>query len=239
LKTQHGIHKDPCEYFEPNQVIDSLRFVNCSFASVTVSVTRDEQPPSKRPIIRDVHLENCRCKPGIVSVGGAVIEDCSVDGFDGELRILSCCLSRVRLAGHVASVRIDAAGPPPGYASIWDDYRRANDAFYAEGAPGVALDVSELHVIEDCTIRTIPPALVKIDSSRQAFMSKASVAPGSAALGKMPLPGTVGSMIELALSGYADDDIFTYVTEGSKTASDELDLIAYLHANGLAVETAP
>jgi hypothetical protein len=52
------------------------------------------------------------------------------------------------------------------------------------------------------------------------------------------IEGTVGSLIELAISGYVDEDIFVYVSERWRTANDELDLIAYLHANALTVETA-
>lgn len=187
-----------------------------------------------RPAISRVTFDRCTVGSGQISLSGAVLDEvCFVD-TKAELVLDDCALRHVVLAGRMG--RVWALFGFQSHRSNYERLKRQNSDLHDR--VDWMLDVSRA-VSRDLILRSVRPDKVRIDPSRQAFVTHASLQPGRRHLEANPLVGNAGFIVRGALRSPNHLDSFICAQPRGKFEQEELALIRFLHEHGLTCPTAP
>jgi hypothetical protein len=208
------------------------RYESCFWQSVDLVALHDWEFDD-RPILTGIEMDRCRCD-GDAYLSGAVLDDCTVNGWASKARLVDCALRQCVFRGRFRSLWFEWS------SGDRDAHRRAQTVAFHRSADW-AIDVSEAESAE-LEVRSIPPDKTRVDPTRQFFASGLSVQAGAAALSEIPLGdyGLTGFAVRGWLATRHPEYVkFFSLSPRSKTKDAELELIALLHEFGLVLPTAP
>jgi hypothetical protein len=149
-------------------VVSDLELVRCTFRGCNVWTLED---PSRRAVIRNIRVENCRIVGESSKVRGAVVEDCVIDGLNagGLMHMDGCAFRHVAVRGRIGVLMLTNA-PLVVAPETKRKFVEANAEYY-EGVDW-ALDIREAECDEQMGLRGIPSALIRRDPRTQVVVTR-------------------------------------------------------------------
>lgn len=232
-----GQHFPRIRVMDKGFTLEDCELIDCETPGVTIVPANPVDWNDARPSLTDVRFTRCRITQGSCDLVGCMLDTVSFDSVSSrELWLLMCSLSHVRFSGYVRFLWLDPARDTiPG---DWTRIVMENAAVHR--ATDWAVDISQAD-FGDVTIRGLPPDKIRVDPARQAIVTAESLTSSGEAIPAELLVGTPGYVISqiLGQGPYPCRDLLIWAKRDSKTFSQEIDLVRYLHAEHLAMPAWP
>ena len=213
--------------------VRDAHFDRCSFSgSLAHRPSLSHASLAHRPTIENVHLTRCSAEDR-VGLQGFVLIDVLIDSVKSpRLQFTACAMRHVTFAGILPLLWI----VPPGPGGSGHEHLATNADFDAH--TDWSIDLSGVR-LRDAHIRGADPSRYVLDPTRQAFVTRETLAPAADELralaaepGRSLARGILGDVIA---SGTLSGPTFVFNTHGSKQDDADREVFEFLHANGLVV----